>query len=158
MDTFLTFLLYTSVSLVAVALFTKSCKCKNKHIRRVEFSLAIIIPSLLAGLRGSNVGSDTSMYIQEYYYPGTFRFGSGFTRTFELGYRTLRRFFVDLRLPHQCFFFLIEALTLLFLFLAIKEEGQEANVNVAVYIYMFDAYFQSFNMVRKALAVAIIIY
>lgn len=158
MDIALTFFLYTATSLCSTELFAKACKSKKRKQRRLFCVFAILIPSLLAGLRGPTVGNDTEMYISEYYSPGSFLFGTGFRRTFELGYRMLRNIVFALHMPYQAFFFVIQAATLSFLFAAAKSESEEIDIRVTMFVYMFDAYFQSFNMMRQALAVAIIIY
>ena len=154
----MTFILYTCISLLTAGLLEIACKIKKKLLRSSLALFAIIIPSLLAGVRGPSVGSDTGMYIQEYISPGSFLFGTGFTRTFEIGFRILRNIIFSLGLPYQVYFFIIQAATLSFLFAAAYSEKNEINIRVTMFIYMFDAYFQSFNMMRQALAVAIVIY
>lgn len=158
MEVGLTFILYSSIALGSTALFALASKEKNKYQKWLFVILAISIPSLLAALRGPSVGNDTGMYIPEYYSPGSFVFGSGFRRTFELGYRLLRNAIYFIGMPHQVFFFAMQALTLSFLYAAAKCEADENDICVTMFVYMFDAYFQSFNMMRQALAVAIVIY
>ena len=158
MDILLTLVLYTLTALSSIGLFSLANRSKKKFKRRMALVFAIAIPSLVAGLRGASVGGDTSMYIREYYSPGSWLFGTGFTRTFELGYSLLRDFIFRLGLPHQVMFFIMQGATISFLYAATREEKDQIDVKVAMFVYMFDAYFQSFNMMRQALAVAIVIY
>lgn len=156
MEAILTYALYSGVSLSSTVLFGKACR--GEKCNKIALCIAIIIPSVLSGFRGASVGSDTGMYIHEYYDPGTFLFGSGFTRTFEPGWRVLRNVIYKAGMPHQVLFIVVQALTLVFLFLSARSELDEIDVSVTMFVYMFDAYFQSFNMMRQALAVAIVIY
>lgn len=158
MEMLMTFVLYVSISLCSTYLFYVSCTGNSRKKQMAALFFAIFIPAFFAGVRGENVGSDTGMYIQEYYYPHSFLFGSGFKRTFELGFRLVRDLLLEAKMPHQVFFFVLQATTLFFLFLAAKNESKEIDIRVTMFVYMFDAYYQSYNMMRQALAVAIVIY
>lgn len=158
MDIILTFLLYTGTASLSAIMFEKACNGRRKKIKKIWLILAIAIPSLIAGMRSGSVGSDTAMYIQEYYSPGSYIFGTGFTRTFEIGFRLLRDGLSAIHMPHQVYLFIIQAMTLSFLFAAAYEERKEASIKLIMFVYMFDSYFQSLNMMRQALAVAIVIY
>lgn len=60
-------LIYIFVFIISSLLLLLSEKMNNKVLRRTLIVVAIVIPSLLAGMRASSIGTDVKVYGKRFY-------------------------------------------------------------------------------------------
>lgn len=150
---FLTFLLYISIILILPYLVDVSLKQK-KSIKLVALTFISIFCAFIAAFRG-NSGTDTSMYRTLY------EFGEiSILRwvKIEPGYMILNNFFKNLGFSSNVFLGFLSFLTTFFILQSINLEKEKINVYISSLVYFSTLYFQSFNIVRQALAVSICLF
>ncbi|MEE6637646.1 EpsG family protein [Limosilactobacillus pontis] len=153
MNVFLTFILYGFIILLFPYFVNLSLKQK-RNTKTIALVLISFLCALVATFRG-NSGTDTSMYRTLY------NFGeASITRwvSIEPGYMFLNNIFKGVGVSSNLFFGFLNLLTTFFVLLSIDREKNKVNVYVSSLIYFSTLYFQSFNIMRQALAVAICLY
>lgn len=131
----------------------------NKSHRKVLYGIGILLPSLIAAFRGSNVGYDTLTYIERY---ETFISTDGL-------YAVISVLDTELFFLFSCFlakyiggyplvFFLYSFFTQYFLLLALNRYKNRLNIWLGYLIFLFFFYNASLNIMRQILAIAYILY
>lgn len=144
---------------LTVAFFVQfASKNKNKIIRFLSLGIAILVPSLIAGLRDVEVGTDSITYAENFW---LLQYGES-TRErwneFEPGYSFLNNIIANLGFSYSVLFFAMQFLTMLFFVKAVWNERDNIIVWLTSFTYML-LYFQtSLNMVRQALSITICIF
>lgn len=134
-------------------------KSTNKNIKLNIFILTIIglsIPIIISGLR-YNVGTDYEAYV------GLYNRYSDYTLLEILSTKTEFLFFVIIKLAslfnnYQATFFIMAFLTVMITYFAILNNKEKLSLGFMFFIYLFMYFTNSFNWIRQALAIAIILY
>lgn len=119
--------------------------------KKIIFCLMVLIPSIVAGLRG--VGTDYLLYQERFEALAT---GSYKITSFSLVY-VLMKIFLAIGASYQLFTFIISFITLFITFYVFCQYENKVNVSVAVFSYMTMFYLMSFNIFRQILATAILL-
>ena len=156
------YVLTFSISLICIY-FAQNNE-KNKYCYRFLIFLAILIPSILAGLRDYSIGRDVLVYGLDW-----FQKSISSTNFFEFieknhgysigyGYGALSwvvsRFTEN---PH-IFFFLLCFLELTVLYFAIKPFSGRLTIGVSFFLYFFAYYNDSLNILRQFPAILIVLF
>lgn len=146
-------MLYSSIIFV-VPIITEKGMHGTSHKRMSCMAIAALLCGLIAAFRGTT-GSDSAMYINAF-----INGPQSISRweEFEIGFVIVVNVLNTLGATYHWFFFLMEFLTSLFVFLAVAEERNLIDTKLAVFIYMTDLYFFGFNGLRQAVAVGIGLY
>ncbi len=141
---------------------------KNKFMFYIMSFLAILIPSIFAGLRSSGVGTDTKVYIDIYLnfaskYDSFFNFYDFATN---LGNHIEPLFlfivYISTRIVSNINFgyFLIQFIIMFFAYLACyraKKLNSNLSMSFAYLTFMFLVYNKTFNLCRQSLAMVIML-
>ena len=126
--------------------------------------LAVLLPSLLAGLRSYEIGSDTSGY-GVYWFDQAVRFKNWFSfikyakgYSIDYGYATLN--FLASRLGHDAhiFFFILCFLELCALYQIAKQNCPKGAISVSFMVYFLLYFNESMNTMRQFPAILIVLY
>lgn len=153
-----TFAFYTLIILTASSLSKFAYSKKYARYKSFFLFLAILILSVVAGLR-YEVGSD---WLQ--YYSGPDLIGRGEIYraydkgSYELGYILICKIIYMLGLGGTALLFIYGFLTYLFVFLTIDIYSDSISVPFALFVYGCLYYLVSFNITRQALAISIAMY
>jgi len=142
--------------------FIENLKKKFKNYRIFNFSLSLAIflsLSLFAGLRASQVGTDTNGYLNSFFYYNSNSLNEVFTSqsTVEIGYRILQYFLKLLTNKDYVFLTFMSAFVLFFQLRAIRLLSKNNLVSIFVFI-CFGIYTFSFNGLRQGIAAAVFMF
>lgn len=156
MDSVLTLLLYTVILLCIPNVFNKAQIFKKNHLKNsyiMLFLISVILPSILAAWRGET-GTDSSLYISYY---TTQNFERQWNQL-EAGYIMFNQALYSIGLTYKSLFFLLSAIQSFFIYKAIELVSEKIDCKLSCFIYLIIMYFQSFNIMRQSVAIAICIY
>lgn len=154
----------------AVALFAtfQASKKKNKVSIVLWSSLAILSPSILAGLRDSGVGWDTEVYANYSYdnmtFYGILRFNDFLKYLFsgEWGGEWIYTFLTYLSVRYggsiNSFYFILNLFVCLLTYLAIYDHRRKASMTLMMFIFLFTFYNISLNIMRQCIALSLALY
>lgn len=146
---------------------------KNKNLKRFIIFLAILVPSLVAGMRSNQMGTDVRTYVEplQYFansndnfnsyinYNGTLYNGQLFSR-FEKGYVTL--IYLCSRLDKGLFltFFISEFIIVSMTIFGLIKFNKKVHISICLGFFIFLTFFYnlSFNLVRQCIAMFILLY
>lgn len=153
MEKIFSVIIYLGIAIFTSLLIKKAFFSKSKINQYFSCAIVLFLPSLLAAFRG-NTGVDSSMYRISY---GNIDSVSRW-QNFEKGYVWLVKLLNGLGLPYQMLFFVMEFLTILFFLLFLNNEKKNVDIKIAMFVFMCDLYMSSFNIMRQALAITIVLY
>ncbi|KAA6338334.1 hypothetical protein EZS27_013661 [termite gut metagenome] len=144
----------------------RSYKDKKRIFYLLSFS-AILIPSLLAGFRDSGIGTDTIVYVDNYF--GRFRYIHGIG-DFLIAYKLHQ--FNDMEFIYLLLNFIVSLFTdspngiyftanfivILLFYMAAYDNRKKASMWLVMAFFFFLFYNQSYNLVRQSIAIAMTIY
>ena len=161
MNNFISLLLYFFISFLSYFFFVLAKQERKKSSKNpmvyVELLIAIVIPSIFAGLR-YEVGTDFANYS---YNMNSIR-DSAFAEVLqldniELGYalgiKVLTYFFSNAQI-----FGIISAITLAIIIYTLLTQYGDMDTGMMYFIYLMQYYFFSYNLVRQNLALVIVFY
>lgn len=142
------------IALLASYFVKVTLRNSDGHVQILLLLLISLITAFVVGFRG-NSGTDTLMY-RNVYENGQ----SGVNRwvPMEKGFILLCQIFKELHFSTDLFLIFISLITTFFILLAIRNEKEEISTYIASLIYFSTIYFQSFNIMRQTLALAICLY
>ena len=137
-------------------------KFENKKVLVILFSIiAILIPSVLAGVRDSNIGTDLEVYGKPFFnravLSDSFEEYSNICET-ELGYRIINYIVSRFSDNINIFLFVLEFIIIGIVYLAFYQRRKEIPVWLGLLCYLFLFYSRFLNLLRQGIAVSIIIY
>ncbi len=152
-------------TLIFTYLAEKQLKEKNKTKALLCLPFAILIPSLVAGLRSLDVGRDVAAYVTPAiknalsmnfadYMKSPINFGD----YLENGYRILIYIFAHISSSSNFSMFMLQLLTMIFVMLFAYKKRDKMSMTFVMLIYMLVWYCVSFTFMRQSLAIAIILY
>lgn len=128
---------------------------KSKHIYFGLLFLAVLIPSILGGLR-YGIGTDYFVrYLPDYQILEDNIFG---TTRVEFGFEMIGRIMVFFNLGFQFMLFTVQVLTNSLVLASLIRYKDEISPQLAMFFYMLLYYQCSYNLVRQCLSMAIIFY
>lgn len=145
-----------------ISIFTMSALLLGRYKKsKLFWAMAIIIPSLMAGLR-MNVGTDWS----NYNYDMTIIRNTSFTNVLtgniplnkmEYGYMLIVKT-LSFVLDNKGIFFFFSFLTLVFITKGLIEQYGEYDIGLAYFVYLLVYFSSSLNIMRQSLAVAVVFW
>lgn len=130
----------------------KNYNIKNKLLSNILITISFLIALFPMGFR-YGIGTD---YFYTYY-PHFFGIANGTMEFSEVGFNLLNKVIYDLTGDYRVLFFVTSFLFLYFLYRGIYENSDNIFISVLL-IFLIQPYFYAMNMVRQAIAIAIIFY
>lgn len=132
---------------------------KNKYIHVFFAIIGLILPCLIAGLRGKNVGTDTQSYIKKFYIGGAYTLSDYLKvvgRNMETVFALIMWIVVNYMKKIEVLFFICQALTILPIYIALKKikNGNNLIVVLGMFIYYMFSFNYSLNIMRQYIAIA----
>lgn len=134
---------------------------KNNKSGIIFSFYAILIPSIVAGLRALDVGRDVSSYVtpvinaSRYY---NFTDYMNHLYYLETGYKIFGYLITKITLSPNFFLFIIQFITILFIFLFAYKNRNRISMTFVMITYLLLWYCTSLTFMRQSIAMAIIIY
>ncbi|WP_411677443.1 EpsG family protein [Caproicibacter sp.] len=155
MDFYSSMIFYGIIGLLTA--LNAECSVRSGDIRAQGFFAcnAILIPSLTAGFR-YGIGTDYLLV----YYPEFQNLQNHihYHSRMELGFVLLNRFVIALGCGFPVLLFLVSFLTILFVFLCLKQYRKKLSVGLGMLVFMLLYYQLSFDIMRQAAAMSIEFY
>ena len=145
-----------------ISIFAMSALLLGRHKKSKLFWItAVIIPSLMAGLR-LDVGTDWSNYNYDITIIRNTSFknvisGNIPLNKMEYGYMLIVKILSSV-LDNNCVFFFFSFLTVLFITKALIEQYGEYDIGLAYFVYLLVYFSSSLNLMRQSLAVAVVFW
>lgn len=159
---------YLIVFVVVLYATFQASKKKNKTSIVLWSSLAILLPSILAGLRDSGIGFDTEVYANYSYdnmaFYGVLSFKDFFKYLFsgewggEWIYTLLTYLSVRYGTSINSFYFILNLFVCLLTYLAIYDHRRKASMTLMMFIFLFTFYNISLNIMRQCIALSLSLY
>lgn len=148
-------LLYLAIILFTT-LFTalSTNKRLSKEVRFICMVLAILVPSIFAGLR-YNTGTDYQIHKNVF---EELKEGLDVTKHTEIGYLLLNRIVLFLGGNYQILLFLISVITITCIYGTLVRYKEKISVPIGMLAFMLLYYQMSYNLIRQILAVSIMVY
>lgn len=143
---------YIIIMCLAVILILPLKKYKNSKVGKILFVLSFLVSFLPAGLR-YGIGTD---YFYTYV-PYFNWIGTGEKEFGEIGFNLLNKFIYDTSGDYRVLFFVTSFIILGFIYKAIWDNSDDILKSILI-IFIGQTYFYSMNIVRQAIAMAIILY
>lgn len=140
---------------------------KKKTVASVCSLVAIILPSGLAGLRDSGIGTDTIIYADDIWMQIRYvddwdsfwkSYVSGDWAGIEFIYLFINWFASLFSNDSHCIYFFTNLVTVSFVYLAIYDNRKKAQMWLGMTIFLFIYYNMSLNLIRQSIALAISLY
>lgn len=151
-----TLILYFIVSMIVCIVTTLSIKFNRKELRFISVILALIIPSIISGIR-YNVGTDYGTYEQAFRAIAENNSIRKYV-DFEIGYIWINKVISFLGGNFSFLTFIMTLLTMYFIYMSLINEKDNIFIGFSMFIYMFMYYLTSFNLIRQSLAISIGLY
>lgn len=143
-------------------------KNKNKFSVFIYSLLALLLPSVLAGLRDSGIGTDTQVYVDSSWNAIQFYANQPITTVvedvfsgnlkLELVYNLIGYCVAFLGGDLNWFYFVLNFIVTLFVYLAIYDNRHKASMSLMMFVFLFSFYNITLNLVRQSLALSICLY
>lgn len=153
MDTFISVMLYVALAWMMYRVSWHAFYSKYRRNRTLAWSAMLLIPSVAAALRG-DTGTDSLMYRTFYEDMSSIQRW----QTFEPGYTFLMKLLNHFHASYKILFFIMMFFTVLFVMLLLQNERSYINVQVSALVFMLSLYLAGFNIMRQALAMAMLLY
>lgn len=157
--------IYLTLFLVTALFFGLSnSKRIHKHAKRFFALIGIILPSILAGLRGSHIGTDLQIYgINNFNIAlrcqNFVQFCSN-SCVNDIGFNFLTYLSSRISRDYHLALFLYEFLTMTFIYLFMKECSKKYKISLGItaLLYLLSFFNVSLNVMRQCIAVSIVAY
>lgn len=145
---------------------SKQFKKNNKTLGIIFSIFAILVPSIISGLRTENIGTDTSKYVSNTFnaalygenYKDSFEYMNNASNV-EYLYKLINFIFSRITNNINWIYFFMALLTTTFIYVACYNNRTENdNYSFAYFSFLILFFNRSFNLSRQSLAVAMIIY
>ncbi len=160
-------MIYIVIFACSMLCFYASEKAENKYLKALCAALGILLPSILAGLRSSSVGTDVRIY-GKYAYNEAVRSDSFFTYYGEfsdsllgdLGYYLITYIAAKIT-PHYHFgLFIYSLIPITCVYLGIRKFNLKQGTSIWLFmgLYYLSLYNQSLNLLRQSIAIGVLFY
>lgn len=146
------------ISLICCRIVEKNEKKKGV---KILFSLfAVLIPSILAGVRSTVIGTDINVYVLRLFnYAQTSSLTSFFSYSdVEIGYSLLTYLLAKVSNNVGWLLFIDEFIIIGFIYLFAYNKRKEHPIWLIMAVYYFLAYNKSLNIIRQSMSISVIIY
>lgn len=135
---------------------------ENKKILTIIFSIiAILIPSILAGVRDLTIGTDIGVYGKTFFnravISNSFQEYSKICET-EVGYRLVNYIVSRFTNNVNIFLFILEFIIIGIVYIAFYQRRKDTPIWLCMLCYLFLFYNRLLNLLRQGIALSIIIY
>ena len=158
MQTIMSLFIYFFCIISTVIFVGIASKAKCKKASFLFLSFAILLPSIMAGLR-QNVGTDYNQYLQIY---STVAGGGNFLafrlNEIEAGFMLLNKICIFFGGGYHSVLFAAQFITQMFIIAFLWNERKNINPFWGIFIYMMNYYQRSLNIVRQSIAISICIF
>ncbi|QUH25040.1 EpsG family protein [Serpentinicella alkaliphila] len=131
---------------------------KGRRSKRIFLLLVIVLLSALSGLRDSTVGNDTWVYIRAIESAKLNYSGELFYNYYDFGFQLLIKSLVNIFNDPHIVILIISFLINSLVILALWNFRTYINFSISVFLYYTIYYFESFNIMRQWIAVALVLY
>lgn len=156
--------MYIITFLTSLGFLHVSEKHKNKYVRNFCVVIALLIPSILAGLRDYSVGNDVLLYGN-----GWFERATTYNSLFEylskaneysvgVGYGLVNYVISRLTNNPHVFYFIYELLQVVILYLIVYRYKEKISITFAFAVYYFSYYNLSLSMLRQIMAMLLVLH
>lgn len=152
---------YLILFIITTLLFYLANKSKKKEFKFILFSLFILIPSFIGGIRDTTIGTDLDTYAIEWFYRAqispTFELYINQIQSPEYGYLLLN--YICSRLGDiNFFFFICEFIKIFLVGITLKHFNKNIYTTLSLFIYLLFAYWLGLSMMRQSIALCICFY
>lgn len=155
---------YLIIFTSSVVFFYISGITKNKILKFLSVAIAILLPSILAGLRDYSIGTDVNLYGNIWFenacnangYLEYVQYASW--GSIGVGYATLNYIVAMFTNNAHWFYFLLNLITNLFIYFGLRRNKNVCSIPIGFMVYYFVFYCIFLNALRQSLAVAIIFW
>lgn len=153
-------LFYTIIYWLTILFVFFSSVVRNKFLSSFVFPfIAIFIVSLMPGLRGVGVGTDTKNYVSFFWEAQFLGLDQIFFSSLEPGIRLISKTLFFFKLNDQnVFLFICAFLINSLVFYGSKKITKNITLSYAFFLGFSNFYFFSFNVLRQAIAIAFFIF
>lgn len=161
-------IIYICVFILSITFTYFAEKSRNKINFILCSFIAILIPSILAGIRDSGIGTDTQVYVDSSWYiietyanqPITIFIKDILNNNIqlEIAYNLIGYCIAVLGGNIHWFYFILNFIVLLFVYLTINDNKHNASMSLMMFVFLFTFYNISLNLVRQSLALSICSY
>ncbi|MBN1069263.1 EpsG family protein [Clostridium botulinum] len=152
----------TSASMLSIAeKYRKRC---NKNASVFFLIIGLLMPCILAGVRGFSVGNDVLLY-GNYWFETATKSESvvsyidyAVRSDLGAGYALLNWIISKITHNLHMYYFLFELFQIIILYFAVKEYKEKLNVAFVFLVYYFLFYNESLNILRQIIAVLLVLY
>ena len=150
----------TFIASCLIAAIGLSIRNRSLFLYRVLIIIAILLPSLLAGFRDSGVGTDMKVYGDRYFaYAKSIRMSEFFAITdCEYGYGLFVYLIAHFTDTTFWMYFMIEFFIMMLIWSCIDDYLEDIYKPFALLTYYLMFYSFSLNLLRQAMAMAVILY
>lgn len=160
-------MIYFIMFIMSILLLILSIKLKKyKIVRIILIILSLILPCILAALRGLSVGTDTSGYVYNLYkgaksintFEGMVSYSDFLYYSKDYAYLFVNYFISKSGLSFQVLLFIFECLIVMPIFLALKINSKDdKDIVLGMSIFYLIFYNLSLNMLRQSIAIAFVL-
>ncbi|TDQ38644.1 EpsG family protein [Aureibacillus halotolerans] len=143
---------YGLLAILTSIFATITAKCKDNISRGVMLFITVFTPSFFAAVR-YGIGTDYFSYKQ-----GFTNLELGWGSNSEISYKIISELIIMLGGDFQLLLFIIEAITVLFIYFALDYHKKHLNVGIGMFVFMLLFYQMSYNTMLQVTAMAIILY
>ncbi len=153
---------------IYIIVFIISCICceivqkneNNKKIKVIFSILAILIPSILAGMRALEIGTDVKIYVVRLFANAKNMNLFEFLQysEVEVGYSLLVYFSTLISKDVHIILFLNELIIIIFVYLFAYDKRNKNPIWLTMAVFFFVIYNSSLNLIRQTIAISIILY
>lgn len=130
---------------------------ERKSLTRISIIIiGLMIPIIIGGVR-YKVGTDYTNYIDSYNVFKNYSIDQMFESQTEIMFGIILKVATLFDNP-QILFWIFSFLTVIVMYLSIKDNSQKLSIGLMMFIFLFLNYTTSFNIIRQALAVVIVVY
>lgn len=134
---------------------------KQHKLNGIIFSIiAILIPSIIAGCRSINIGTDLKVYATYMHYVSVnFSFSRliGIFGSGDILYSLLTFVVGKISPSFNFFLFIVQLLNCILIYVAIYKNRKNASMVVSYLIFLFTLYFRQLNLMRQGIALSFVI-
>ncbi len=156
--------MYIAIFSISTAILYIAEKLKEGARKKVLVFIALLIPSIIAGLRDYSIGADVLLYGNYWFeracsYDSLFAFLKKASEySIASGYATVN--YLVSRISHNphMFYFVYELILMYIVYKAVKPFKEQVSIPFAFLIFFFSYYNSSLNILRQIMAIVLVLY
>lgn len=157
-------LIYLIFFIITIIFSNEAQKCldKNKNKKAIFYSILVILfPTILAGVRADNVGTDVNVYVKRFFswafsYDSFIKYND--ITNVETGYNFITYFVSRFSNDVHVLFFINQLIISSCIYLFSLKKRNDVKMWIVQCVYLFCFYNISLNIVRQSIAISIVLY